>query len=114
RDPAAVRVISTLVTAPELSAEREAVAVRARAVSYFQVRGLGEQLVERNGWDAAVLPRLRDHPTLAGGGIADTAFGREHLVRSAEVIPDGWFRDGAAVGSAAACVAKAHAYREAG
>jgi probable F420-dependent oxidoreductase len=114
RDPASVRVISTLVAAPDLPAARTDLAVRARAVSYFQVRGLGELLVERNGWDPAVLDRLREHHALAGRGIADTAFTRDRLVAPAEVIPEEWFRTGAALGSSAACARRAADYRAAG
>lgn len=114
RDPSAVRVVSTLVSGPDLPQARVDLAVRARAVSYFQVRGLGEQLVERNGWDARVLDRLRAHPTLAGGGIADTAFTRDRLVAAAEVLPDEWFAAGAAVGSSMSCAARAAEYRVAG
>jgi hypothetical protein len=109
-----VRVISPLVAGPDLPGARADLAVRARAVSYFQVRGLGELLVARNGWDPGVLDRLRAHPTLAGGGIADTAFTRDRLVASAEVIPDEWFGAGAALGPSAACVARAAEYRAAG
>ncbi|MCU1455177.1 MAG: hypothetical protein JWN46_3323 [Acidimicrobiales bacterium] len=114
RDPAAVRIISTLVAAPDLAADREDVVVRARAVSYFQVRGLGELITRWNGWDPSVLQHLRDHPTLAGKGIADTALTRDRLVASAEVIPDEWFTTGAALGSTAACAARARAYLDAG
>lgn len=114
RDPAAVRVVTTLVAAPDLPPERADLAVRARAVSYFQVRGLGELLVGRNGWDPAVLERLRRHPSLAGGGIADTAFTRDQLVASAEVLPDAWFADGAAMGTGAYCAARGAQYRAAG
>lgn len=114
RDPATLRIVSTLVAAPALAPEREDLAVRARAVSYFQVRGLGELLVAANGWDPAVLTAVRGHPTLAGRGIADTALGRDRLVDAAEVIPDEWFTEGAAVGTAAACVDRARAYRRAG
>ncbi|CAJ61750.1 hypothetical protein; putative dehydrogenase [Frankia alni ACN14a] len=114
RDPASVRVITTLVAAPDLPPDRADLAVRARAVSYFQVRGLGELLVERNGWDPAVLERLRAHPTLTGRGIADTAVTRDRLVESAELIPAQWFDTGAAIGSSAACARRAADYRAAG
>ena len=114
RDPAAVRVVATVVCAPSLSEEREAVAVRARAVSYLQVRGLGELLVAANGWNPEILRAIRDHPTLAGKGIADTALPRDRLVDSAEVIPGAWFDAGAAVGSVAHCVQRISAYRQAG
>ncbi|HEX3897986.1 MAG TPA: TIGR03857 family LLM class F420-dependent oxidoreductase [Mycobacteriales bacterium] len=114
RDPAAVRVVSTLVSAPELAPGRADLAVRARAVSYFQVRGLGEQLVERNGWDPAVLATIRGHPSMLGKGIADTAMTRDHLVQAAEVVPDSWFIDGAAVGSSAMCAQRVRDYLVAG
>lgn len=114
RDPGAIRVVATVVCAPELSAAREAIAVQARAISYLQVRGLGELLVAANGWDPDVLRAIREHPTLTGKGIADTALTRDRLVESAEVIPADWFAEGAAVGSIAQCVQRARAYRAAG
>ncbi len=114
RDPGSIRVVSTVVAAPDLSPQREDLAVRARAISYLQVRGLGELLVAANGWDPEVLIRIRSHPTLTGTGIADTAFTRDRLVHAAEVIPDSWFDTGAAVGSVGVCVAKTRDYRQAG
>lgn len=110
RDPAKLRIVSTVVAAPDLSPEREDIAVRARAVSYFQVRGLGELLVAANSWDPDVLQRLRDHPTLAGKGIADTSLGRHRLVDSAEVFPEEWLSTGAAIGTTAWCVERAKDY----
>jgi probable F420-dependent oxidoreductase len=114
RDPAAVRIIATLVAAPDVAPARTDLAVRARAVSYFQVRGLGEQLVERNGWDAAVLDDVRAHPTMQGKGIADTSMTRDHLVAAAEVIPDDWFAEGTAIGTAAICARRVRDYLTAG
>ncbi len=114
RDPASVRVVATLVSAPDLTPQREDIAVRARAISYLQVRGLGELIADWNGWDHGVLARLRDHPTLRGKGIADTALGRHQLVQSAEALPDEWFATGTAVGSVDHCLARARQYRAAG
>ncbi|MDQ1373094.1 MAG: 5,10-methylenetetrahydromethanopterin reductase [Actinomycetota bacterium] len=114
RDPGALRVVSTVVTAPALSAEREDLAVRARAISYLQVRGLGEVLVAANGWDPTVLQAIREHPTLTGKGIADTSLSRDRLVDAAEVIPPDWFSEGAAFGTIAHCVARIRSYRNAG
>ncbi len=68
RDPGAIRIVATVVCAPGLSPEREAIAARARAISYLQVRGLGELLVETNDWNPEVLQAIRDHPTLVGQG----------------------------------------------
>lgn len=114
RDPDAVGVVTTVVTAPALTAEREDLAVRARAISYLQVRGLGEVLVEANGWDPAVLQAIREHPTLTGKGIADTSLSRDRLVDAAEVIPPDWFSEGAAFRTVAHCVARIRSYRDAG
>lgn len=114
RDPGAIRIVATVVCAPGLTPEREGIAARARAISYLQVRGLGELLVETNDWNPEVLQAIRDHPTLVGKGIADTSLTRDRLVESSEVIPSDWFDEGAAVGSVAHCVERARAYRDAG
>ncbi|HVU72884.1 MAG TPA: TIGR03857 family LLM class F420-dependent oxidoreductase [Mycobacteriales bacterium] len=114
RDPASVRVVTTLVSAPDLSPERTAIAARARAISYFQVQGLGEQLAGWNDWDPAVLTAIREHPTMRGKGIADTAMTRDHLVDAADAMPDEWFADGAAIGSSEACAQRARDYIAAG
>lgn len=114
RDPTSLRVITTLVAGPDMSSDRIDLAVRARAVSYFQVRGLGEQIVELNGWDPAVLDALRHHPTLAGQGIADTSLTRDRLVAASECIPDDWFDAGAAIGTAHRCVERGRQYVAAG
>jgi probable F420-dependent oxidoreductase len=114
RDPSQLRIVSTLVAAPGLSPERENIAVHARAVSYFQVRGLGEMLVAANGWNPGILQHLRDHPTLAGKGIADTSLGRHSLVDAAEALPAEWMTSGAAIGTTAACVERAKQYRRHG
>ena len=114
RDPSDIRIVTTLVAAPDLAEARTDLAVRARAISYFQVRGLGEQLIERNGWDPAVLDAIRAHPSMAGAGIADTAMTRDRLVPAAAVIPAAWFTEGAAIGSSAQCADRATDYLEAG
>lgn len=114
RDPASVRIVSTLVSAPDLPDDRTDLVVRARAVSYFQVRGLGEQLVERNGWDASVLRSLREHPTMEPGAIADTSMTRDRLVPAAQTIPDLWFEQGAAIGDSNSCAVRAQAYLDSG
>lgn len=114
RDADGIRIVATLVSAPDLDEARIDVAVRARAISYFQVRGLGEQLVEWNGWDPAVLAAIREHPTLTGRGIADTAMSREHLVAAAETMPPEWFAEGAAIGTSASCAQRARDYVAAG
>jgi hypothetical protein len=51
---------------------------------------------------------------MLGKGIADTAMTRDHLVQAAEVVPDSWFIDGAAVGSSAMCAQRVRDYLVAG
>lgn len=114
RDPSSLRVITTLVASPSMPSDRTEVAVRSRAVSYFQVRGLGEQIVEWNRWDPAVLDALRNHPTLSGHRIADTSLTREGLVAASECLPDEWFEAAAAVGTAELCVERGRQYLAAG
>lgn len=104
RDPAAVRVYATVVTASGLSPEEETAVVGARAVSYFQIPGFGEQLAAVNGWDARDLDRLRAHPTLAGiRGAADSVLTRAEMTQAAQALPGAWVSEAAALGTPAQC-----------
>ncbi|MBW0103984.1 TIGR03857 family LLM class F420-dependent oxidoreductase [Pseudonocardia sp. KRD-291] len=116
RDPAAVRVYATVVTAPDLTAEEEGAVVAARAVTYFQIPGFGENLASVNEWDPAPLAPLRAHPMFSGiRGAADHHYTRHQLVDVArELIPREWIESSAAVGPAGACAARLHAYLAAG
>ncbi|WGL54108.1 TIGR03857 family LLM class F420-dependent oxidoreductase [Nocardioides sp. BP30] len=115
RDPAAVRIYATVVTASDLPSEEEAAVVGARAVTYYQIPGFGEQLATVNGWDLGDLERLRAHPTLAGiTGAADSVRTRDELTRAAEAIPEAWTRGAAALGSPEECAAAFERYRAAG
>ncbi|MFA7554612.1 MAG: TIGR03857 family LLM class F420-dependent oxidoreductase [Spongiibacteraceae bacterium] len=114
RDPASVRIINTLIAAPDLSQERIDLAIKARAISYFQLKGLGDQLVERNQWDPQVLEKIRSHSTLANKGMADTSLSRQQLIQAAEAIPDEWYQQGAALGSSEFCAQRAREYKNVG
>jgi probable F420-dependent oxidoreductase len=116
RDPAAVRIIHTVVVAPDLPKAEEEAVVGGRAVTYFQIPGYGETLAEINGWDTAVLTKLRAHPTFQNmnNALADQAFTREQLVEASRVLPDQWYQEGAAMGSAALCAQKLCAFLAAG
>ncbi len=115
RDPAAVRVYATVVTASGLPPEEEAAVVGGRAVTYFAIPGFGEQLAEANGWDPSVLKLLREHPQLTGAkGAADFKRTRDQLTDAATVLPAWWLGSAAAVGSPQACVARLDEYLEAG
>jgi probable F420-dependent oxidoreductase len=107
RNPAELTVYATVVTASGLPAEEEAAVVGGRAVTYFQIPGFGEQLAAVNGWDAAPLRRLRQHPQLAGiRGAADSVRTREQLTEAADALPREWLASASAVGSLADCARK--------
>ncbi|CAN5150303.1 TIGR03857 family LLM class F420-dependent oxidoreductase [soil metagenome] len=115
RDPASVRVYATVVTASGLPREEEAAVVGARAVTYYQIPGFGEQLAKVNGWDLRDLDRLRSHPTLAGiTGAADSVRTRAELVDAAAAVPEGWITEAAALGSRIDCLAALDRYAAAG
>ena len=103
RDPSAVQVWSCLVTAAELPEPVELRHVVRRMTTYMQIPGYGELIVKANGWDPAVLDRVRAHPVL-DGRIADaTEFTDDELRALRDVYPEEWLRDSNAVGSAAHC-----------
>jgi probable F420-dependent oxidoreductase len=114
RDPDALRVWAMLVTACDQPEEQILARVVRRMTTYLQWPGYGELIVAANGWDPAVLRRLREHPLLADR-MADTAsFSTEELRRLAEVYPEHWLRDGAAIGGAAHCAERAARQLDAG
>lgn len=103
RDPRAVQVWSCLVTAAELPEPVELRHVVRRITTYMQIPGYGELIVRANGWDPAVLDRVRTHPVL-DGRIADaTEFSDDELRALRDVYPESWLRDSNAVGSAEHC-----------
>jgi 5,10-methylenetetrahydromethanopterin reductase len=115
RDPASVRVYATVITACGLPPQEEAAVVGGRAVTYFQIPGFGEQLAGVNGWDAAPLTLLREHPQLTGvKGAADFVRTRDQLTGAASVLPAHWLESAAAVGTPEACVARFSEYLTAG
>lgn len=115
RDPSSVSVWATVVTASGLPPEEEAAVVGARAVTYFQIPGFGEQLAEANGWDTAALATLRAHPQLAGiKGAADSVRTRAELTEAATALPEEWVTGASAVGTPEQCAQRLAAYRAAG
>jgi probable F420-dependent oxidoreductase len=115
RDPDDARVVATVVTAPDLTADQELAVVGGRAVTYYQIPEFGELLAAVNGWDEAGLERLRSHPLLADlRGAADSHFTKDQLAEVSRSLPDEWLREGAAVGSAGACAARLQKYLDAG
>jgi probable F420-dependent oxidoreductase len=103
RDPSRVQVWSCLVTACELPEEVELRHVVRRMTTYLQIPGYGELIVDANGWDRAVLEKLRAHPVLEGRFADATEFAPDELRRLRDVYPPEWIRTGNAIGSAAEC-----------
>lgn len=103
RDPAAVQVWACLVTACDLPEEVMLRHVVRRMTTYMQIPGYGELIVDANGWDRAVLERLRAHPLLQAGLADATEFTADELRALREVYPPHWLRDANAVGTPAQC-----------
>lgn len=116
RDPASVRIYHNIVVAPDLEKSEEEAVVGGRAITYFQTPGFGEVIVDVNGWDRSVLDKIRNHPQFANLGEknADQAFTREQLVEVSRSIPQHWYDEGAAVGTAAVCAKKLCDFLDAG
>lgn len=116
RRPDGVLCVATVVTACDRSPAEVDVAVRARVAGYFQVEGLGEALVDANGWSREDLARYRRHPVLValGGRPADKALTREQLAAVGRALPEGWIEAASVVGDAGSCADRLGAYLEAG
>ncbi len=116
RDPMGVRIYHNIIVAPDLPKDEEEAVVGGRAVTYFELPGFGEMIVDINGWDRGVLEKLRAHPQIAAlkGKPADQAFTRQELVEVSRILPQAWLDDGAAVGSSADCAKQLMTFLDAG
>jgi len=101
RDPRSLHVVHTVVTAPDLSGDEELAVVHARALTYLQVKGLGELLLRRNRWDPAKLEPARQHPLFTGmrTAAAEQSYHRSQMVDAARLLPDEWIRSTAGLGT---------------
>lgn len=114
RDPHALRIWAMLVTACDQPEEQVLLRVVRRMTTYMQWPGYGELIVHANGWDPAVLRRIREHPLLAERMADVTAFSTDELRCLAAVYPESWLRDGAAIGDAQHCAARVRQLLDAG
>lgn len=103
RDPGAVQVWSCLVTASDLPEEVALRHVVRRMTTYLQIPGYGELIVDANGWDRAVLERVRAHPVLDGRLADATEFTPDELRALRDVYPEAWLVESNAWGPAAHC-----------
>ena len=115
RDPASIRIVQCVVTAPELDDAETRALAHGRALGYLQYPGYGEVLVEENGWDMGPVHELRAHKQLASDEkIADRRFHRHELLEPARLVPDEWMLQTCAIGSVSECVNALQAFRDAG
>jgi probable F420-dependent oxidoreductase len=116
RDPDAVRVVSTVVCAPDQTQDEADIRLRARLVTYLNSPGLAESLVKANGWDLGVLEAIAAHPLIAplGKRPADGVLDHAQLIEVSQVVPDHWFEQAAAAGTAAQVAARLAEYLDAG
>jgi len=116
RDPASVRILIEVVTAPELSEGEAFQLANARAVTYLQPPAWAQAYPPLNDWDPAIMQRLREHGQFraVGDGLADLKYHRIDLLEPAKLIPQEWMDEACALGSIDTCIRKLAEYRAAG
>ncbi len=115
RDPTAVKVYATVVTAPDVTSDHELAIVGGRAVTYYQIPAFGDLLAAVNQWDVNALTAFRAHPMLVNlRGAADDIFTKEQLAEVSRALPQHWLSEASAVGTAAHCAARLQDYLAAG
>lgn len=116
RDPATLKFIAPVTSAPELDEFQTRVQVAVRIVVYLKLPILGDMLLKLNRWDERIANDIRNHPLLAnpGTGTVDQSFQRDQLVEVSKMVPDAWLGEVAAVGSVHECVKTLQRYRDAG
>ncbi|MFM7063727.1 MAG: hypothetical protein ACKO04_09600 [Actinomycetes bacterium] len=82
--------------------------------TYMQIPGYGELIVGANGWDPAVLDRVRAHPLLQGRIADATTFTTDELRALRDLYPEEWLQDSNAVGDPAHCAQRVRDQFDAG
>ncbi|MGQ0466693.1 MAG: TIGR03857 family LLM class F420-dependent oxidoreductase [Sporichthyaceae bacterium] len=115
RDPATLFVANWTMIAPDLPPEEELLIINARMVTHLSFPGIGDRLVEENGWDRRQMDEALGRREIAKDGIiADQAYTREQLMEAGAALPREWIETGAVVGTAKECAAHLRDYVEAG
>lgn len=116
RDPAEIRIVQPVVTAPDMD-EFEAKSISTgRLITYLQYPYYGDILSEANGWDRAVVERMRNHEMFQNlDRAADLSFHRHQMVEGpGSVIPWEWILDCSAIGTPDECVTSLQRFLDAG
>jgi probable F420-dependent oxidoreductase len=116
RDPKKIRIYSQVVVAPDVTPEEKAIAIDARAVTYFTLPELGKQIAAVNGWDPKPVEALLANPRFANIEMQKHSHAemREILLEGARQLPKEWLQTGAAAGTAAQVAERLREYRKAG
>ena len=115
RDPDAVEIHATVITAPDRPAGEPQFdeVVGARGLGYLLVAGLGESIVAANGWDPADLATIRsrfdglEYHQLKSVPVTE-------LAAISTELPGGWLVNGTASGSFDRCASRIDEYLRSG
>ncbi|MDO3402775.1 hypothetical protein QWI29_22265 [Mycolicibacterium neoaurum] len=116
RDPAEVKIIHEMVTAPDFDEQQFSEVVYARALTCIQMPDSGEHLLRRSRWSDDDLAHVRAHPMFTGlrTGVADQQFHCSQLVDAARRLTKNWIEPNATTGSPTQCAAQLLAFMELG
>jgi 5,10-methylenetetrahydromethanopterin reductase len=116
RDPAEIRIVQPVVTAPDMDAFEAKSISTGRLVTYLQYAYYGDILATANGWDLATVQRMRDHELFQGlSRSGDLTFHRHQMVEGpGSVIPWEWVLDCSAIGTVEQCVTSLQRFIDAG
>lgn len=116
RDPATIRVVAPVVTAPDMDPFEARSISAGRAVTYLQYAYYGDFLAKANGWSLDVVNKMRRHPMFADTSrAADLTYHRHQMVEGpGSVFPWEWMLDCSAIGSVDECVTSLQRFIDAG
>ncbi len=115
RDPAAMRIVVPMVSAPELDDQRARAYLHARMVTYIGQPGMVDAYARINGWDPRLADPIRKHPMFADDpDRVDHNFHRDQVIEVSKLVPDEWVYPTSLTGSIADCVARMAQYKAAG
>jgi 5,10-methylenetetrahydromethanopterin reductase len=115
-DPAGVRICIPVITACELDEAETLAITKARMVTYVQMPSFARSYCQVNGWDAAPMRAIAQHPMFSAidRETVDQAFHRDDLLEPAALVPDSWMREAAAIGSVDECITTLREYAATG
>jgi len=115
RDPSTVKIIATVVCAPDLSDDDTHTLVNVRAASYFVHRWIAEPLAQLNGWDKHIMEKLYALPLQETELMRNSLEDVRRIFREASgIMPANWISDASAIGTSNNCARKLSDYYAAG